>query len=82
MKIAQGGAQRNPGKAWGTDSRPGGPFETPGEDCDRMWDHMAHTYCSSLFHCVFSTKGRRELIAPEVQTRLWAYMGASHGNMK
>jgi REP element-mobilizing transposase RayT len=36
---------------------------------------MAHTYCSSLFHCVFSTKGRRKTIAPEMQDRLWAYMG-------
>ena len=36
---------------------------------------MAHTYCSSLFHCVFSTKERRGIIAPEVQPRLWAYMG-------
>ena len=36
---------------------------------------MAHTYCSSLFHCVFSTKERRKIIAPELQPRLWAYMG-------
>jgi REP element-mobilizing transposase RayT len=36
---------------------------------------MAHTYCSSLFHCVFSTKERRKIIAPELQARLWAYMG-------
>ena len=36
---------------------------------------MAHTYCSSLFHCVFSTKDRRKLIAPDLQPRLWAYMG-------
>jgi putative transposase len=36
---------------------------------------MAHTYCSSLFHCVFSTKERRRIIAPGVQSRLWAYMG-------
>jgi len=36
---------------------------------------MSHTYCSSLFHCVFSTKERRRIIAPEVQPRLWAYMG-------
>jgi REP element-mobilizing transposase RayT len=36
---------------------------------------MAHTYCSSLFHCVFSTKERRKTIAPELQGRLWAYMG-------
>jgi putative transposase len=36
---------------------------------------MAHTFSSSLFHCVFSTKERRAVIAPEVQLRLWAYMG-------
>jgi REP element-mobilizing transposase RayT len=36
---------------------------------------MAHTYCCSLFHCVFSTKERRESIPPEVQPHLWAYMG-------
>ena|ERR1035441_600142 len=36
---------------------------------------MSHTYCSSIFHCVFSTKERRKLIVPEIQARLWAYMG-------
>jgi REP element-mobilizing transposase RayT len=36
---------------------------------------MSHTYCCSLFHCVFSTKERRNTIVPEIQTRLWAYMG-------
>jgi len=36
---------------------------------------MPHTYCSSLFHCVFSTKERRKIIALDVQARLWAYMG-------
>jgi REP element-mobilizing transposase RayT len=36
---------------------------------------MAHTYCSALFHCVFSSKERRKAIAPELQERLWAYMG-------
>jgi len=36
---------------------------------------MGHTYCCSLFHCIFSTKERRRLIAPELQARLWAYMG-------
>jgi REP element-mobilizing transposase RayT len=36
---------------------------------------MSHTYCSLLFHCVFSTKERRKRIVPEIQPRLWAYMG-------
>jgi putative transposase len=36
---------------------------------------MSHTYVSALVHCVFSTKNRRDLIRPEVQADLWAYIG-------
>ncbi len=36
---------------------------------------MAHTYVSDLIHCVFSTKGRRDLIPTDVQPKLWAYLG-------
>lgn len=36
---------------------------------------MSHSYVSSLFHCTFSTKGRRQIIAPELQERLWPYLG-------
>ncbi len=36
---------------------------------------MSHTYSCALFHCVFSTKERRKLISPDIQPRLWAYMG-------
>ena len=36
---------------------------------------MSHTYCSALFHCVFSTKERKRAFTPELQGRLWAYMG-------
>ena len=36
---------------------------------------MSHTYCCSVFHCVFSTKERRKTIIAEIQPRLWAYMG-------
>ena len=36
---------------------------------------MPHTYSSLLFHCVFSTRERQKSIAPEIQSRLWAYMG-------
>jgi REP element-mobilizing transposase RayT len=36
---------------------------------------MSHTYCSALFHCVFSTKERQKAIVPELQERLWAFMG-------
>jgi REP element-mobilizing transposase RayT len=36
---------------------------------------MSHTYYCSLFHCVFSTRERRKAIDPEIQPRLWSYMG-------
>jgi REP element-mobilizing transposase RayT len=36
---------------------------------------MSHTYVSSLIHCVFSTKNRRDLIAEEIQPQLWAFVG-------
>jgi REP element-mobilizing transposase RayT len=38
---------------------------------------MSHTYCCSLFHCAFSTKERRKMIAPQIQPRLWAYIGGT-----
>lgn len=36
---------------------------------------MSHSYVSQLMHCVFSTKERRPLITPELQTRLFPYIG-------
>ena len=36
---------------------------------------MSHTYVNALFHCVFSTKGRRRLITANLQERLWPFMG-------
>jgi REP element-mobilizing transposase RayT len=36
---------------------------------------MAHSYTSSLYHCIFSTKGRRRFIDEELQARLWPFMG-------
>ncbi len=33
------------------------------------------SYTSSCFHCVFSTKERRPLIPPQLQERLWPYLG-------
>ena len=33
------------------------------------------SYVSSYFHCVFSTKERRRLIAPELRDRLWPFLG-------
>jgi putative transposase len=45
---------------------------------------MSHTYCSALFHCVFSTCERRRIISEELQAELWPYMGgiARHHGMK
>ena len=36
---------------------------------------MPHSYISQLMHCVFSTKERRPIITPELQQRLWPYLG-------
>lgn len=36
---------------------------------------MSHTYVSSLYHCVFSTKGRRPWISSELHEQLWPYLG-------
>ncbi len=41
-----------------------------------QWRRM-HSYHSSLFHCVFSTKDRRSLIAAEIRKRMWAYLGGT-----
>ncbi len=35
---------------------------------------MSHSYSSSLFHCTFSTKDRRNSITPALQARLWPYL--------
>src|SRR5271165_4744150 len=43
---------------------------------------MAHSYVSSVFHIVFSTKQRMQLIRPEHQSRLWNYLAGiarNHG---
>ena len=34
-----------------------------------------HAFTSSLFHCVWSTKGRRPDLTLEIQVRLWPYLG-------
>src|SRR5262245_20458765 len=36
---------------------------------------MSHTFTSNRMHCIFSTKERRKLITPQLQNRLWAFMG-------
>src|SRR5207253_2112256 len=37
--------------------------------------YMSHTFINSLHHCVFSTKERRPMITPELQPRLFQYIG-------
>ncbi len=34
-----------------------------------------HSFTGCLMHCVLSTKERRRLITPELQGRLWPYLG-------
>jgi putative transposase len=34
-----------------------------------------HSFVSCLMHCVFSTKERRKLITPELEQRLYPYLG-------
>ena len=34
-----------------------------------------HSFTSCLMHCVWATKGRRSLIKPDFQQRLWPYLG-------
>ena len=36
---------------------------------------MSHTYISELVHIVFSTKERVHSIRPEIQERLWSFLG-------
>ena len=45
---------------------------------------MPHTYSSCLVHYVFSTKGRRKMISPDLRRRLWPYLGgiAAQNGMK
>ena len=34
-----------------------------------------HSFVCALMHCVFSTKNRQKTIKPEMQPRLWRFMG-------
>ena len=36
---------------------------------------MPHSYVSNLMHCTFSTKERFPFIKPELESRLWPYIG-------
>lgn len=36
---------------------------------------MAHSYICAYMHYVFSTKSRQKIITPDLERRLWPYMG-------
>jgi len=36
---------------------------------------MSHSYTSSLYHCIFSTKQRKRFIQGDLRERLWPYLG-------
>jgi putative transposase len=36
---------------------------------------MANTYTALFYHIVFSTKNRKSFIKPEIESRLWEYIG-------
>ena len=36
---------------------------------------MANTFSNLFYHLVFSTKNREEFISPEIEGRVWAYIG-------
>jgi REP-associated tyrosine transposase len=35
---------------------------------------MSHTYAATYFHCIYSTKERKDLIPDNLRPKLWAYM--------
>jgi putative transposase len=36
---------------------------------------MANTYTCLLYHIIFSTKNRQRWISPDIEERLWSYLG-------
>jgi REP element-mobilizing transposase RayT len=36
---------------------------------------MSHAYVSNLMHCTFGTRARHPFIDPELEARLWPYLG-------
>src|SRR5216683_1680235 len=36
---------------------------------------MSHSHVSTLMHCTFSTKERYPFLTPELELRLWLYLG-------
>ena len=42
---------------------------------------VSHTYTAAYFHCVFSTKDRRDSIPVELLPKLWAYIEGTAKNL-
>lgn len=45
---------------------------------------VSHSYVNNLMHCTFSTKNRQRFIDPQLESRLWPYIGgiAKQNGMK
>lgn len=43
---------------------------------------MAYSYVSSLFHVVYSTKERTQLIRADIQQKLWNYLSGIARNLR
>ena len=52
-----------------------GRAESYSQDINRGEVKMANSYINCLVHVVFSTKGRRRELSPQVRDRLWPYLG-------
>lgn len=42
---------------------------------------MSHTYTASYFHCIFSTKERKNTIPDNLRPNLWAYIAGTAKNL-
>jgi REP-associated tyrosine transposase len=42
---------------------------------------MSHTYSASYFHCIFSTKERKNTIPDDLRPKLWAYIAGTAKNL-
>jgi putative transposase len=43
---------------------------------------MSHAYVANFAHCIFSTKDRRNLISPDLQPQLYAYLIGTAKNLQ
>jgi hypothetical protein len=42
---------------------------------------MSHAYSAAYFHCIFSTKERKDTIPDELRPKLWAYIEGTAKNL-